>query len=209
MRAASLGSCVTTTRLVPSSRLSSSMSANTCSALRAIEIAGGLVGEYQLRRGHQRARHRGALPLAAGELVRLVIETLLESDARQQRARARRGRHRAFSSHQQRHRHVLQRRELGQQVVKLVDEADAAIAQCAAVALRQRVNVLPRHQYLARVGTIEAAENLQQRGLAGSGCADDCQPFATRSLPARLRTALRGCSSPRGSGAARRARSGP
>ena len=41
MRAASRGSCVTTTRLVPNSRLSSSISANTCSALRPSRLPVG------------------------------------------------------------------------------------------------------------------------------------------------------------------------
>ena len=49
MRAASRASCVTTTRLVANSRLSSSISANTCSALRAIEVAGRLIRQHQRR----------------------------------------------------------------------------------------------------------------------------------------------------------------
>ena len=39
----------------------------------AIEIAGGLVGEHELRLRDQRARHGGALALAARELMRPVV----------------------------------------------------------------------------------------------------------------------------------------
>ena len=35
----------------------------------AVEVAGGLVGQQQLRLAHQRARHGDALPLAAGHFV--------------------------------------------------------------------------------------------------------------------------------------------
>ena len=50
----------------------------------AVEIAGGLVGQHQPRRGHQRARHRRALPLAARELVRPMAQPSAEPDALEQ-----------------------------------------------------------------------------------------------------------------------------
>ena len=42
--------------------------------VRAIEIAGRLVGEHDRRLRHQRARDGRALPLAAGELSRAMLE---------------------------------------------------------------------------------------------------------------------------------------
>ena len=58
----------------------------------------------------------------------------------------------------------------------------------------------------AGVGPIQAAEDLQQRGLAGAGGADDRQPLAARDLQFHAGRAPPAWSSPRESCAARRAR---
>ena len=55
----------------------------------AVEIAGRLVGQQQLRSTHQRARDGHALPLAAGQLIRFVQQAIAEPDARQGVDRAR------------------------------------------------------------------------------------------------------------------------
>ena len=54
----------------------------------AVEVSRGFVGEHDARAGHQRARHRGALPLAAGQLVRPMDQALAEPHALENRARA-------------------------------------------------------------------------------------------------------------------------
>ena len=55
-----------------------------------IEIAGRLVGEHEARLEHERARHRDALALAAGELADRVVHAVLETHlARAGAARAR------------------------------------------------------------------------------------------------------------------------
>ena len=45
-----------------------------------VEVRRRLVGEHQLRLGHQRAGDGDALPLPARELVRLVVEVRLQAD---------------------------------------------------------------------------------------------------------------------------------
>ena len=61
-----------------------------------IEIAGRLVGEHEARLEHERARHRHALALAAGELADRVVHAVLEPHlAEQAAARARASRTRA------------------------------------------------------------------------------------------------------------------
>ena len=128
MRAARSVSCVTTTRLVPSAALSSSSSSNTRTTGRPVEIAGRLVGEHGGRPRDERARDGRALSLAARELPRTMLEPLAQADALEQPARFGRGLLRRRAAHEQRHRNVLERRELGQQMVKLIDEAERAIA---------------------------------------------------------------------------------
>src|ERR1019366_9490129 len=75
-------------------------------------------------------------------------------------------------------------------VMKLVDEADAAIAQGPALAFRERVNIAPVDLDLAGVRSIEAAENLQQRGLARARGADDREPLAALDLELHTREDL-------------------
>ena len=78
------GSCVTRTMVMPCS-FSSWNSAITSIGRARVEVAGRLVGEEERRLGDQRARDRDALLLAAGELARLVVETIAEADALERR----------------------------------------------------------------------------------------------------------------------------
>ena len=72
-------------------------------------------------------------------------------------------------------------------MVELIDEADGAIAQRPALALRQRVDVAPADLDDAGIGPIQSAQDLQQRGLARAGSADDRQPLAARDPSDRRR----------------------
>ena len=56
---------------------------------RAVEVSGRLVGEHDRRVGDDRARDRGALLLAAGELRRSVQRAVGEPDGRDRLERAR------------------------------------------------------------------------------------------------------------------------
>ena len=105
-------------------------------------------------------------------------EAFGEPDARQQSARPLRGRARIHAPHQQRHRHILERGELGQQVMELIDEADRAVAQMPALGIVQPVHGGPRDLHRAARRQIQSAQQLQQRGLAGPGCADDGDALA-------------------------------
>ncbi len=62
--------------------------------------------------------------------------------------------------------------------MELVDEAERAVAQLATRLLVERMDVAARDLHEAGRRAIEAAENLEQRGLAGAGRPDDRQPFA-------------------------------
>ena len=80
--------------------------------------------------------------------------------------------------HQQRHGDIFQRREFRQQVMELVDESQRAIAQFAARLFIERMNVAAGDLHDAGGRTVEAAQDLQQRGLAGARGADDRDAFA-------------------------------
>jgi len=80
---------------------------------RPVEIARRLIRQYDSRLGDQRPSNGRALALAAGQLRRPVREPLTEPDASQQRRRALARFGGSGAAHEQRHRNVLQCRELG------------------------------------------------------------------------------------------------
>jgi hypothetical protein len=107
-----------------------------------------------------------------------VHQPFAEADALENGARALHRGVLRFTPHQQRHGDVFQRRELRQQVMELVDEAECAVAQLAARLLRQRVNVAAGDAHRPRGRAVQPAENLQQRGLARTGGTNDGDAFA-------------------------------
>src|SRR5579871_1023976 len=131
-----------------------------------VEIPGGLVRQHQPRPGHECPCHRGTLALAARKLRRAVRQALGEADAPEERCGLLAGEARRHASHEQRHRHVLERRELRQQVMELVDEPDGAIAQRAPVGIAQLVHRVTHDLHAAAAREVESAEELQQRRFA-------------------------------------------
>ena len=69
--------------------------------------------------------------------------------------------------------HVLQRRELRQELVELEDKADMAVAEGGQVTVLhgEDIRTLDGHLTLGR--TVERADDLQERSLAGAGLTDD------------------------------------
>ena len=111
--------------------------------IAAVEIAGGFIGQHQARPRHQRARHCGPLAFAARELVRAMAQAIAQADSFEQRRGALLRFACAHAPDQQRHGDVLQRREFRQQMVKLVDEADGAVAQAPTFRLIQGMQFAP------------------------------------------------------------------
>ena len=72
-RRARLSSCVTRNSVAPRSAFSANKQIGDGLAVGAVEIAGGFVGEQDLRPGRHGARQRHALLLAAGQLARIMI----------------------------------------------------------------------------------------------------------------------------------------
>ena len=96
-------------------------------AVRAVEVAGRLVGEDQRRIVGQRPRDGDALLLAAGQLRRIVMPAIVQADFVEQRLRAR-GRV-AAAGDLHRHLDVLDRGQRRHEVEELEDEADLLAAQ--------------------------------------------------------------------------------
>src|SRR5215469_2983605 len=135
----------------------------------AIEVPGRLIAHQQLRIGHQRARDRDALLLAAGELFRLVLGAIgephdLERDG--DVLAALRGRE---LGEQQRQLDVAFGGEHRHEVVELEDEADVVGAPVRERSARELVDAAIADGDLPGGRLIEAADEIEECRLAGPG----------------------------------------
>ena len=115
----------------------------------------------------QRPGQREALLLAAGERLREPAGHLAEAEPLDQLAAAALGRG-AAAVQARREQDVLLAGQLGDQVEELEDEADVRAAEAREAALALAVHANARDLDLAGVRAVEAAEQVQQRGLAGA-----------------------------------------
>ena len=123
-RSAAAGSCVTIKMVFLNSCVELLEERQDVVRALAIEIAGGLVGDDDLRVVHDGARDRDALLLPAGELPRVVAHAVFEADDAERGLRARFVARPETLREEERQLHVLDRGEHGHQVVGLEDEAD-------------------------------------------------------------------------------------
>ena len=144
----------------------------------AIEIARGFVRQHATRRRHECARECDTLALAARKLARQMADAMLEADARQHVVGTGPRRALVHSPNRERHGDVLQRSELRQQVMELVDEPERAIAQGPALCLGQRRQHCAFDTHFAAGRQVEPSQQVQQRAFAGTGCADDRRRMA-------------------------------
>jgi len=138
----------------------------------AVEVAGGLVGEQQARAGGEGPSNADALLFAPGELRRIVVESRAEPYALEQVAsavlRCRRSQGPLGRQQLERHQHVLESGEGGQELKALEDEADALGAQGGAAILVERIQRHTVEAHAAFAGSVEAGEQAQQRRLAAA-----------------------------------------
>src|SRR4051794_24974109 len=136
-----------------------------------VEVAGRLVGEKHGRIGHERARDGHALLLTAGKLRRMIVLASFEADAMQRIHRrlvalfARP----AEVSVDERELDVFDGRRAREQIETLKDEPDLRVADDGALVAVERRDVDAVEFVRAVGGTVEAAEDVHQRRLAGAG----------------------------------------
>ena len=147
-----------------------------------VEVAGGLVGQDDGWLIDQRAGNGDALALAAGELVRLVVHPGFEVDVAQ-------GFSGAFQSFRgrsavvdERQFDVMQGGGAGQQVEGLEDEADFLVADTGKLVVVQGADQLVVEPVIALGGRVEAADQVHESGLAGSGGSHDGYIFVGLDL---------------------------
>ena len=131
-----------------------------------VELAGGLVGQEQLRPARQRAGNGDALLLAAGELAGALPRVVGEAHDRQHQGDPLLALARGDAGDSQRHADVLRRREHRQQAEGLEDIGHGLPPQPHPVPLAHDGHVLTGDPHRAAVGGVEPAHDIEQRGLA-------------------------------------------
>ena len=129
-----------------------------------VEIAGRLVGDEDCGIGRQRAGERDALLLAAGELRRIMMQTVAEPDRLQllRRALGSVG----IARELERHRDVLQRGHGRDQMEGLEDDADLAAAEAGQRVLVEGIERRAADHHLSAIRTLQPRHHHQQRGFA-------------------------------------------
>jgi len=156
-----------------------------------VQRAGGLVGEQQHRFADDRPGQGHALLLAAGELVRQVVDAIGEPDPVQGGERAPPAFPRLHPGVGERQLDVGQRRRARDQLERLEDEPDLAVAHHRQLVLVEAAGVHPVEQVATAGGGVEAADDVHQRGLAaatGTHHRDVVTPLHDEVHPATART---------------------
>jgi hypothetical protein len=152
---------------------------------RRVQVAGRLVREQQLRPGHEGARDRDALLLAARELLGIVVHAVGKAHSRQHRARIRLRAHGAGKL--ERKHHVFQSGHRRQELERLEHEADHAPAQRGAPVFVEREQVVAVDPHRSGARRVEPRQQPEQRRLSRSGHADDCDRLSHADLETNVR----------------------
>ena len=143
-----------------------------------VQIPGGLVGQQDPRPVGDGPGDGDPLLLAAGKPARPMARPLAQADQSQELGGpGPRLRPPLARDHLRQH-DVLERRELGQQVVVLVDEAETRASQGRALAVAAPAAGRAGDNHLPRIRAFEQAGDVQERRLARARGADQGHDLA-------------------------------
>src|SRR5208283_4462314 len=134
-----------------------------------VELAGGLVCEQQVRAAGQRAGDRDPLLLAAGQLAGPLFRVPAQAHEVEHEPDPFLPLGGRRAGDPQRDADVLRSRQDRDETERLEDERDRRAAQPHPVPFGHRGHVTAGHLDAAGVGVVEAADDVEQRGLAGPG----------------------------------------
>ena len=143
----------------------------------AVQRAGRLVGEQDIRIVDQRARDRDTLHLTAGELRGLFVDMLLEPDLLERFGRAAGTLISADTTDGQRELDIFENRLVGDEVVALKDESDGMVAVGVPVAVGIALCAHAVDDQVAVVIAIQSADDIQQGRFTGAALSEDRDKF--------------------------------
>ena len=152
----------------------------------AVEIAGRLIGQQDLRLGDERPGQGQPLLLASGKLARTMMPARFQSYFAQPAGRFLFRSGERLPARQQGHGYVLQRSELGQQVVKLPDVSDFAVTKLGGIIFRKRIHLRVCAVYGTGGRTIKSRQDVQQSTLSRTRLPHDRQHRAFVDLERQI-----------------------
>lgn len=144
----------------------------------AVEAAGGFVGEQQAGGVDQGAGQGDALLFAAGQLARCAVLLTGQAQLVEQLAAGGTGLPGGPAGQQGGEFDVVGDGEVGDQVEELEDDPDVVAAQFGPARLAVAVDLPSVEPEGAAVGAVQAAEEVEESGFAGSRGAGDGDEFA-------------------------------
>ena len=144
----------------------------------AVQRAGRLVRQQDLRIVDQGPRDGHALHLAAAQLVGLLAQLVGQPDLFQRFLRPAAAFLPADAAQRQRQLHVGQHRLVRNQVVALEHEPDRVVPVGVPVAFLKLLRALPADDQVALRVLVQSADNIQQRGLPAPRRSEDRDEFA-------------------------------
>ena len=150
----------------------------------AIKISRRLVGQQDGGIGYEGARHRHALALAAGQLIRFVIHPVAQSDEFEHFRRAAMRLRPGLAAVKKRQLNVFEGACARQQVECLKNKSNLLIAHPCQFIIAHVRNVFAIEHVFSLVRNVQAAEDVHQRALAAARCAHDCNHFSALDVEA-------------------------
>lgn len=135
-------------------------------AVFLVERSGGLIGEEDFGPVHEGAAEGGALALAAGELLDALVEAMAEAGTLSEFHEAGLGNATVNAGGDGGDEAVLGEREIGDEIVKLEDEADLVAQQAKKIAMAIDFNSVDEDA--AAIGLIETAEEMEECAFAAA-----------------------------------------
>jgi hypothetical protein len=136
-----------------------------------IQVAGGFVGQNQVRLVNQGAGHGDPLLLPAGQRVGETVPITGQIDGREHVRHGAVSRAAPPPQQLQRQAQVFRHRQGGQQVEELEHEADVPAAQQRAFPFAEGGDVDAAHLEAAGLGAVDAADQVEQGGFARAAAA--------------------------------------
>ena len=147
-----------------------------------VEVAGGLIGQHDARLGDERACDSNALLLSARELAGVVTETIAKPNALERLSRTAGALRSGDTRVDERQLHVGLRGCPREQVERLEDESDALVAYGGEFVGHHRRDFLALDLDTAGGRSVEQADDVHERRLAGARGSHDREHLAIADL---------------------------
>ena len=139
---------------------------------RAVQSARGLVGEYYLGIVYESAGYRNSLHLSARQLIGQFFDLFGKPHLCERFARTAVALRPSDAGKRERHRHVVQYRHMGYQIIALEYETDTQIAISVPVHVFVDLRGYSVYDKISARIAVQTSDYVEQRGLAAAGLSE-------------------------------------